>query len=132
MEILSGKKLSLKAQEFKNQSNNSTTSNPIEKSSISHLPHDQKTQPVQTDIKPLEIQNQSLPSIRPTGKIKFMFALFLLTNLFINYDTGVIPASLIQIENELNVDYTQQAALGILMTRIILKTIRSLPLNTKN
>jgi Sugar (and other) transporter. len=43
---------------------------------------------------------------------KRIFILFLLTNLFVNYDTGVIPASLVEIEKELKVDYTQEAALG--------------------
>jgi hypothetical protein len=43
---------------------------------------------------------------------KGIFVLFLLTNLFVNYDTGVIPASLVEIEKELHVDYTQEAALG--------------------
>lgn len=41
-----------------------------------------------------------------------IFILFLLSNLLINYDGGVIPASLVQIETELKITYTQEAALG--------------------
>lgn len=43
---------------------------------------------------------------------KSIFALFLFANLLINYDGGVIPASLVQIEQELHISYTQEAALG--------------------
>jgi len=44
---------------------------------------------------------------------KFIFGLFLMANLLINYDGGVIPASLVQIENELHITYTEEAALGL-------------------
>jgi len=63
-------------------------------------------------------------SVSPTQKVpqkgsKMIFALFLLANLFINYDGGVVPASLVQIENELHITYTEEAALGnILYGRI--------------
>jgi hypothetical protein len=53
---------------------------------------------------------------------KGIFVLFLLTNLFVNYDTGVIPASLVEIEKELHVDYTEEAALGIVNYFISHKT----------
>ena len=43
---------------------------------------------------------------------KWIFTLFLISNLLINYDGGVIPASLVQIESELKITYTQEAALG--------------------
>ena len=58
-------------------------------------------------------QNNDSKDDRKPEKIRLIFFLFLFTNLFINFDTGVIPASLIQIEKELNIDFTQQAALGI-------------------
>ncbi len=45
---------------------------------------------------------------------KRIFSLFLYVVIFTNYDTGVIPAALIQIQEELNLNYTQQALLGSL------------------
>jgi len=51
----------------------------------------------------------------PEGKRKFIFRLFLLSDLFLNYDTGVIPASLIQITKEINLDYSEQAMIGSLV-----------------
>ena len=44
-----------------------------------------------------------------------IFAVFLLSNLFLNYDTGVIPASLIDITKEINLDYSEQALIGSLV-----------------
>jgi len=44
-----------------------------------------------------------------------IFLLFLLSNLLLNYDTGVIPASLLEIEKEINFDYKEQALLGSLV-----------------
>jgi predicted RNA methylase len=44
-----------------------------------------------------------------------IFILFLLSNLLLNYDTGVIPASLLEIEKEINFDYKEQALLGSLV-----------------
>jgi len=51
----------------------------------------------------------------PEKSSKLIFSLFLMANLLINYDGGVIPASLEQIENELHISYTQEAALGSLV-----------------
>lgn len=45
---------------------------------------------------------------------KRIFSLFLYVVIFTNYDTGVIPAALIQIQEELELNYTQQALLGSL------------------
>ena len=45
----------------------------------------------------------------------FIFVVFLLSNLFLNYDTGVIPASLIEITKEINLDYSEQALIGSLV-----------------
>lgn len=45
---------------------------------------------------------------------KKIFYLFLYVVIFTNYDTGVIPAALLQIQEELNLNYTQQALLGSL------------------
>ena len=51
----------------------------------------------------------------PEDKRKFIFRLFLLSDLFLNYDTGVIPAALIQITKEINLDYSEQAMIGSLV-----------------
>ena len=45
----------------------------------------------------------------------FIFIVFLLSNLFLNYDTGVIPASLIEITKEIHLDYSEQALIGSLV-----------------
>ena len=44
-----------------------------------------------------------------------IFLLFLLTNFFLNYDSGVIPASLLEITKEIALDYKEQALLGSLV-----------------
>lgn len=44
-----------------------------------------------------------------------IFIFFLLANLFLNYDTGVIPASLIEINKEINLDFKEQALIGSLV-----------------
>ena len=44
-----------------------------------------------------------------------IFLLFLSANLLLNYDSGVIPASLLEIIKEINLDYTEQALLGSLV-----------------
>jgi len=52
--------------------------------------------------------------IPPTHR-NFIFFVFLLSNLFLNYDTGVIPASLIKITEEIQMDYSEQALIGSLV-----------------
>ena len=44
-----------------------------------------------------------------------IYILFIISNLLLNYDTGVIPASLLEIQKEINFDYTEQALLGSLV-----------------
>ena len=51
----------------------------------------------------------------PSNKRNMIFAIFLLSNLFLNYDTGVIPASLLEIIKEIQLDYKEQALLGSLV-----------------
>ena len=51
----------------------------------------------------------------PSSHRIIIFIFFLLSNLFLNYDTGVIPASLIKITNEINLDYSEQAYIGSLV-----------------
>jgi len=41
-----------------------------------------------------------------------IYLLFLLMNLFLNYDTGVIPGALVQISDELGFNSEQMAFLG--------------------
>ena len=113
--MLSGKNLSQKAVEFIVQ----TPVNPqlsqlnLDKNPTSNNNIEAKTFDTNKN-KSFEIQqNNDAKNDRKPKKIRLIFFLFLFTNLFINFDTGVIPASLIQIEKELNIDFTQQAALGI-------------------
>ena len=54
--------------------------------------------------------NTPLPSRR-----NLIFAIFLLSDLFLNYDTGVIPASLIEIAKEIKLDYSELALIGSLV-----------------
>ena len=51
----------------------------------------------------------------PEEKRKLIFRIFLISDLFLNYDTGVIPASLIQITEEIKLDYSEQALIGSLV-----------------
>ena len=51
----------------------------------------------------------------PDDKRRLIFRIFLISDLFLNYDTGVIPASLIQITQEINLDYSEQALIGSLV-----------------
>ena len=41
--------------------------------------------------------------------------MFLLSTLFLNYDTGVIPASLLEIIKEIPLDFKEQALIGSLV-----------------
>ena len=51
----------------------------------------------------------------PSHRRIIIFVMFLLSNLFLNYDTGVIPASLLEIIKEVELDYKEQALLGSLV-----------------
>ena len=44
-----------------------------------------------------------------------IFSIFLLSDLFLNYDTGVIPASLIEITKEIELEYSEQALIASLL-----------------
>lgn len=44
-----------------------------------------------------------------------IFIFLLLANVFLNYDTGVIPASLLEIIKEVSLDYKEQALIGSLV-----------------
>ena len=55
--------------------------------------------------------SQEIPSYRRN----IIFIAFLIADLFLNYDTGVIPASLISITKEIKLDYSEQALLGSLV-----------------
>ena len=58
-----------------------------------------------------EQENPEIPPFRRN----LIFTVFLLSDLFLNYDTGVIPASLIEITKEIELDYSEQALLGSLV-----------------
>ena len=62
-------------------------------------------------INNLFIQENEIP---PFSR-NLIFAVFLLSDLFLNYDTGVIPASLIEITKEIKLDYSEQALIGSLV-----------------
>ena len=51
----------------------------------------------------------------PPYRRNIIFIIFLLSDLFLNYDTGVIPASLIEITKEIELDYSEQALLASLL-----------------
>ena len=57
------------------------------------------------------VQDKEIPPFRRN----MIFAVFLLSDLFLNYDTGVIPASLIQITKEIKLDFSEQALIGSLV-----------------
>ena len=62
-----------------------------------------------------DIKNQEDQFDIPPNKRNMIFIIFLLSNLFLNYDTGVIPASLLEIIKEIKLDYKEQALLGSLV-----------------
>ena len=62
-----------------------------------------------------DINNQEDQFDIPPKKRNMIFIIFLLSNLFLNYDTGVIPASLLEIIKEITLDYKEQALLGSLV-----------------
>ena len=51
----------------------------------------------------------------PPFRRNLIFSVFLLSDIFLNYDTGVIPASLIEITNEIELDYSEQALIASLL-----------------
>ncbi len=51
----------------------------------------------------------------PPRKRNTIFIIFLLSNLFLNYDTGVIPASLTELTKEITLDYKEVALIGSLI-----------------
>jgi MFS family permease len=117
MQIQSGSKLAQKADQFKLQGS-TDINNTFPKSDQKPLERDLRNIAAQPSISiELELSPNKLSKAENTSpkNSKCIFVLFLFTNLFLNFDTGVIPASLIQIEAELKIDYTQQAAMGSLV-----------------
>ena len=45
----------------------------------------------------------------------FIFRILVSINIILNYDSGVIPASLLQIQDEISLSFTEKAALGSLV-----------------
>ena len=64
------------------------------------------------DISVEEIDEIAEPNWKERKQI---FAMLIAANLLLNYDTGVIPASLIQMESEISLTYQEKAVLGALV-----------------
>jgi len=79
-----------------------------------------KSQNISNDINNINLSNRInnnsdvVPDI-PAYRRNLIFSIFLLSDLFLNYDTGVIPASLIEITNEIDLDYSEQALIASLL-----------------
>ena len=79
-----------------------------------------KSQNISNDINNINLSNRInnnsdvVPDIPPYRR-NLIFSIFLLSDLFLNYDTGVIPASLIEITNEIDLDYSEQALIASLL-----------------
>ena len=80
------------------------------------------TNPYQNDSNKQNLQNDNIrftqtdTDLDPTPfRRNLIFSIFLLSNLFLNYDTGVIPASLLEIVKEIHLDYSEQALIGSLV-----------------
>ena len=76
---------------------------------------------VKKEVEKKELNNDYLKTqepdevVIPPKKRNIIFNIFLLSDLFLNYDTGVIPASLIEITKEIDLDYSEQALIGSLV-----------------
>lgn len=82
------------------------------KNSLLAFPPNPDPTPYNLEILVKEEEKKENPFI--LAKRKHIFSLFLYVVIFTNYDTGVIPAGLVQIQEELDINYTQQALLGSL------------------
>ena len=70
---------------------------------------------IKKDFNNIYLKTQEPEDQIPDKRRNLIFNIFLLSNLFLNYDTGVIPASLIQITKEINLVYSEQALIGSLV-----------------
>ena len=99
---------------MKNLSSRNNPFQEIKLKRISNTNNDKREIVVKKDNNDIYLKTQDELLI-PEDKRKFIFRLFLLSDLFLNYDTGVIPAALIQITKEINLDYSEQAMIGSLI-----------------
>ena len=99
---------------MKNLSSRNNPFQEIKLKRISNTNNDKREIVVKKDNNDIYLKTQDELLI-PDDKRKFIFRLFLLSDLFLNYDTGVIPAALIQITKEINLDYSEQAMIGSLV-----------------
>lgn len=61
-------------------------------------------------------QDDIFKETNPEARIKTkVFTIMICINALLNYDTGVIPASLSQLKSEMDMSYQQQAAIGSLL-----------------
>ena len=64
-------------------------------------------------ISPPENRTPSTTPSAPNWRVrKFIFVVFLLMNIFLNFDTGVMPAAILQMQRDLGISKTQIAYLG--------------------
>ena len=98
--------------------NNSSRNEPPQNIKIIKLTNtndDNKEIEIKKDNNNFYIKTQEEEFNIPPERRSLIFKIFLLADLFLNYDTGVIPASLIQITKEIELDYSEQALLGSLV-----------------
>ena len=96
--------------ESKNDNNNANDDNQSNNNIYEIKKNDSKIQ-IGNKIFNLTEQDDDIPSFHRTC----IFIFFLLSNLFLNYDSGVIPASLIEITKEINFNYSEQALICSLL-----------------
>lgn len=100
----------------------------FKKKKISNSEENNKSRNIISDVSDYNIQienekdkninsnpNEGTDSTNNRGKINRIFFFFLLANIFLNYDTGVIPASLLEIIKEIDLDFKEQALIGSLV-----------------
>ena len=95
-------------------SRNDSLPNP-KKSKFATSNNDNKEIEIKKDNNNLYLKTPEDEFIIPPERRNLIFKIFLLSDLFLNYDTGVIPASLIQITKEIELDYSEQALIGSLV-----------------
>jgi len=91
-----------------------TINNNIIQNTINNNNNNSKEIELKKDINNIKLSEPDEPII-PEERRNLIFKIFLLSNLFLNYDTGVIPASLIEITKEISLNYSEQALIGSLV-----------------
>ena len=106
----SNKTVSIKKKKFSNSEENNKSRNIISEVSDYNIQiENEKDKNINSN------PNEGTDSTNKRGKINRIFFFFLLANIFLNYDTGVIPASLLEIIKEIDLDFKEQALIGSLV-----------------